>query len=129
MRRLLDTHVMYWLLFNTGKVPELLRLKLTSEPNVSYSVVSLREMALKKGNGKLSFPIPFSEVDRRLSEFYLFQRLDILPFHLDKLTSLPIAGHKDPFDRLLVSQAIAENMTFVTRDTSLSSYPVRTEWQ
>ncbi|RYG45509.1 hypothetical protein EON79_12450 [bacterium] len=70
-----------------------------------------------------------SEIDRQLSEHYLFRRLDVLPFHLDALRNLPLKDHRDPFDRLLVSQAIAEEMTFVSRDGALSGYPVRIEWQ
>lgn len=129
MSRLLDTHALYWFLFAPERLPAPLLESILTSPEVSFSIVSLWEMALKRGSGKLDVSLSFRDIDRRLTEFYLFKRMDILPHHLDTLASLPTTIHKDPFDRLLVAQAIAEDMTFVTRDAAISGYPVRTEWQ
>ena len=91
------------------------------------SVASLWEMAIKAGIGKLEVPLPFS----RLFDEHVFANaievLSIQAEHLDAYRRLPF-HHRDPFDRLLIAQAVAEEMTVVTRDAAFSAYEVGALW-
>ena len=121
MRLLLDTHVLLWSLHR----PEALgrqALELLSDAGneVIASAVSLWEMAVKKRTGKM-------EVDLGLVMAGIaeqgFVRLGIEDRHLQTLIGLPF-HHRDPFDHLLIAQAIAEDALFVTRDRAATRYPI-----
>lgn len=77
--------------------------------------------------GKLELEMPFTELVRREIYSNAIDLLEIKPNHLDELAKLPF-HHKDPFDRLMISQALAENIVLVTRDSAFGNYPVRLLW-
>lgn len=91
-----------------------------------YSVASLWEIAIKQSQGKLDIDASISELDHTFRRAG-FHRLPIAPSHLDRIKALP-GIHRDPFDRLLVAQALEEDLTIVTRDGLIPQYPVKTVW-
>lgn len=95
--------------------------------DVFVSTVSAWEIAIKASSGKLTLARPFASIfPQQLAQ----NDMDLLSIeipHLAGLFALP-ALHRDPFDRLLVAQAIAEGMTLVTSDAHLASYPVPVLW-
>jgi PIN domain nuclease of toxin-antitoxin system len=124
MRLLLDTHVLLWAASAPEQLTGQARDALEDGANeVSVSVVSAWEIAIKQSLGKLELPKPaeqwLPEVLRRtgfeLAEVGLAAALRVraLPWH-----------HRDPFDRLLIAQAIEDGYTVVTRDGALDAYGV-----
>lgn len=85
------------------------------------SVLSAVEVTVKKARGKLQAPELFGVLPRQWSW------LALLASHADALTRLP-AHHRDPFDRLLVAQALAEGLVIVSRDEQMGSYDVPVLW-
>ena len=121
MRFLLDTHVLLWWLDESPRLGAEARELIADPANQPiYSVVSLWEIALKSRLGKLKADIrDIVEVADRDD----FARLGIEDAHLVALAGLPPL-HKDPFDQLLLAQAMAEQVPFVTADRIAPSYPV-----
>lgn len=119
MRFLLDTHVLLWLLAKPKRVPANVREELQDRRvTVSYSVVSLWEIAIKNSLGRLS-----AEADTVFghAERGGFHRLGVEPVHVFAAARLPW-HHRDPFDRLLVAQSVTEPMTLLTADAKLRAY-------
>lgn len=121
MRLLLDTHALLWWLSDDAQLGPYAR-DLISDPknDVLVSVVSLWEIQVKVRVGKLT-----AELQDILDEIeaQAFELLPITPAHLVRLGTLP-AHHKDPFDHLLIAQAIVEEATFVSEDRHASNYKV-----
>ncbi len=88
------------------------------------SVVSLWEIVVKRRIGKLEADI--ASIIAQMSPASKMQWLSISPRHLGVLNDLPFRQqHRDPFDHLIISQAISEDMTLVTQDQNASLYPAR----
>ena len=123
MKLLLDTHILLWYLEGHSNLPEAQRLKIEDRRNqVAVSAVTLWEMTIKIAIGKLELMDDLATIENTL----LRQGILILPIqtvHLQRLLSLPF-HHRDPFDRLIIAQALAEEMTLVSDDTAFSTYPV-----
>jgi PIN domain nuclease of toxin-antitoxin system len=124
---LLDTHAF---LFAIAE-PQLLtaktrRLLASLEVERWVSVVSLWEIAIKTQIGKLAMPLEESFYIRQLQALKS-QTLTVNLRHSLTLMRLPL-HHRDPFDRLLIAQAIEEGLTLVTRDTAFRAYGVATVW-
>ena len=90
------------------------------------SVASYWEVVVKAQKGLLAIP-DVATWWRRATELTSGRLLPIRATHVTALAALPIL-HKDPFDRILVAQAIAEGLVFVTNDEHVGSYPVQTIW-
>lgn len=82
------------------------------------SIASIWEIQIKITIGKLKFQAKFSDIIAEQQKINGFQILPVKPSHVFYLENLPL-HHKDPFDRLLISQAIVENMTLVSADANL----------
>ena len=125
MKLLLDTHILLWVLSEPGRLsPETLRTLAEAHNPVFVSVVSLWEIALKRRIGKLHADI--NAITAQLSPSSKIQLLGLHPHHLTTLERLPFhKQHRDPFDRLLIAQAISEDMVFVTADQNAPLYQVR----
>jgi PIN domain nuclease of toxin-antitoxin system len=126
MKLLLDTHLLLWAAGEPERLPAGARdLVSDLHHELLFSVVSLWEVAIKRGLGRADF-----RVDPRLLRRGLldneYSELPILSEHVVALESLPPI-HKDPFDRLLLAQTIAEGITLLTIDSQLAGYaaPVR----
>lgn len=122
MRLLLDTHAFLWWLSDDARLGQGVRDLIADPANdIFVSVVSLWEIQVKVRVGKLDADL--QEILDAI-EAQAFELLPIHPSHLLRLGSLP-SHHKDPFDHLLIAQAIAEAVAFVSEDRHASDYPVQ----
>ena len=128
MRLLLDTHAMYWYIEGDPKLSSTAQTLIQDASNeILISPASYWEIAIKVSIGKWTLNRPYEEfVDLGLKR-YGFQVLSILPIHTAKLIGLAF-HHKDPFDRLLVAQALAEGIPIVSADLQLDPYGVQRLW-
>jgi PIN domain nuclease of toxin-antitoxin system len=124
---LLDTHVFLWWI-DGAPIPHPAAEALRDPENeVWLSAASAWEITIKVSLGKLRLPdraARFIEEQRRINAFGW---LPIEPAALDILQDLPF-HHRDPFDRLLIAQALAAGHTLVSADSALDAYPVRKLW-
>lgn len=119
MKLLLDTHILLWWLNNSDELNENTKGFIADPENLVYvSAVSLWEIVIKESLGKLKMPKNWSTVVREES----FRQLSITWEHSLKVAALPNI-HRDPFDRLLIAQALTEGLTFLTNDDKLLKYP------
>lgn len=120
MRLLLDTHVLIWVLNAPKRLATKTRQAIETEENdVFVSVVSPWEVAIKGPREGLHIPDDLeTQLDRQS-----FKLLPVLLRHIDPLERMPY-HHRDPFDRLLVAQALADGLTIVTADRKMRDYPV-----
>jgi PIN domain nuclease of toxin-antitoxin system len=124
VRLLLDTHALLWLLMDDPQLAGSARDMVTDPAHdVFVSSVSLWEITVKVRVGKLVADM--GEIVAACQRMGL-PFLEIAPRHLLELAGLPVfADHRDPFDHLLVAQAIAEDLLFVSEDRNTPRYPVR----
>ena len=123
MRLLLDTHVALWALTNHPNLSELARALIGDPENeIFVSVASAWEIAIKHAAGRAPNPIPMSGAEA-LGAFRDagYQVIDIAPSHVVALEGLPPL-HRDPFDRILVAQALSTPLHLVTRNRTVASY-------
>lgn len=118
MRLLLDTHVLLWTLGGSPRIEPLRERILSTETEVFISVASLWEIAIKSGLGRLETNV--SDI-RKAIEDSGFVELPVMGHHTEQLARLALL-HRDPFDRLLVAQAISEPMHLLTADKILLDY-------
>ena len=125
MRLLLDTHVLLWALAAPARLPAKVSAAIRDPSNmVHVSATSGWEIAIKVALGKLKADL--DEISRAVAEVG-FEELPVRMAHARRLRALP-AHHRDPFDRMLVAQAIEEGLTLVTRDRQLGAYGVPIAW-
>ncbi|MBQ3626218.1 MAG: type II toxin-antitoxin system VapC family toxin [Synergistaceae bacterium] len=127
---LLDTHILIWFIENSPKLPEFLRnlIGRSDDLNIYVSIASFWEMAIKVSKKKLTLIDSVQDIMRICSDELHFLILNIKAAHLKELEKLDF-HHNDPFDRLIISQAIAENMTLISADKYIKAYPVKWLWQ
>jgi PIN domain nuclease of toxin-antitoxin system len=118
MNVLLDTHILLWALAGSPRVEPLREMLLDEQVIVHVSVASLWELAIKIGLGKLDADVHDIRQGIAASGF---RELPVLGEHTEQLRYLPLL-HRDPFDRLLVAQAMAEPMRLYTADVALKPY-------
>ena len=124
---LLDTHIIIWIAENSPLFSDRARNALSDVSTEKYvSIVSAWEVAIKIGTGKLKIAGGLAEYYRIIDDIGFFT-LPVERKHLRQVPTLP-KYHKDPFDRLLVSTAIAENMTLITADVNIHKYDVSWLW-
>lgn len=122
MKILVDTHVFLWLMTEPERLVPTVRSACQDEANqLVLSVVSLWEMQIKVGLGKLTLHLPLRQILDEQIHRGAFELLPVLAEHVLELDSLP-AHHQDPFDRLLIAQAIAEGMRLASQDSKVASY-------
>jgi PIN domain nuclease of toxin-antitoxin system len=125
VRYLFDTQVVIWAAHGSARLPKLARDLIEDEAAVPVvSVVSLWEVALKAAKQR-SFPV-YPYLLRRAMLALGWEELPVIGGHVLAVTHLPLLHH-DPFDRLLLAQAIEEDMLLVTTDSAIAKYagPVR----
>ncbi|HZM02219.1 MAG TPA: type II toxin-antitoxin system VapC family toxin [Candidatus Saccharimonadales bacterium] len=128
MKLLLDTHTVLWFVGNDSQLSAAARENIENPAHEKFvSAASLWEIALKLSLEKLKLPLPFDEVFPRQLEVNGFELLPISCAQLNVLAGLPF-HHRDPFDRLLIAQAVADRMIIVTRDQAFSKYPAKIMW-
>ncbi|MPR34047.1 type II toxin-antitoxin system VapC family toxin [Salmonirosea aquatica] len=121
MNYLIDTHILIWHAEESHKLnPDVLE-KIINPSNIIYvSHASFWEMTIKSMTGKLRFSTPVSEF-QQLSINNDFLDLGFFFKHYSRLETLPLY-HNDPFDRMLIAQAISEDLTLITQDRKFASY-------
>jgi PIN domain nuclease of toxin-antitoxin system len=128
MRLLLDTHVVLWAIAEPARLSTSARRLLTDESNeLLFSTASIWEIQLKRRTGKLTLPSEPGFLQEHIRRLGVQEVLSITPEHAYRVLSLP-AGHKDPFDCLLATQCLAENLPLVTADPAFRTLGVRALW-
>jgi PIN domain nuclease of toxin-antitoxin system len=126
MRLLLDTHVFLWLITNDARLPAKFRDALSDANNgVFLSVASVWESVIKFQAGKLPLPESPETYLPRQREKHDIATLAIDEASISQLAQLPLL-HRDPFDRIIIAQALQQGMTLVTVDEHVLAYPVAT---
>ncbi len=128
MKLLLDTHTFLWLVEGSPSLSVGAKTALTDPANELFlSVASVWESAIKTSNKKLSLSDP---LDAFVAKWTTIYQLNLLPIHVPH--ALAVVGlpdhHKDPFDRILIAQALVEGMTLVSGDSKIVPYNVPIIW-
>ena len=123
MRILIDTHIFPWFINNDLQLSLTAKILLESDVELLLSVVSLWEIAIKVSTGKMTLPKPFKIfIPEQLQQ----NEITVLPIetnHLTYVTTLPF-HHRDPFDRLLITQSIVEGIPIVSVDSAFDPYKI-----
>jgi PIN domain nuclease of toxin-antitoxin system len=128
MRLLLDTHVFLWFIMGSANLSTGARTVIEDEANESFlSVASLWEMAIKVSLGKLTLSAPLDALIPQQLGLNGIELLGIQIAHASVVSALPF-HHRDPFDRLLIAQAIVEGMPVISADAAFDTYPVKRLW-
>lgn len=124
MKLLLDTHIFLWFISGDKRLPEAMRDSIRDFDNEVYlSVVSLWEAIIKYQLGKLPLPKPPENYLPIQRELHQISSLSLDEASVSQLVNLPPI-HRDPFDRMLICQAIKYGLTIVTVDNVICNYPV-----
>jgi PIN domain nuclease of toxin-antitoxin system len=116
---LLDTHVALWGITADPSLGDELLNRLRHDPDIFLSPVTLWEITIKQAAGKLAGPSDLAERVRDMG----FRELPVTHAHAIAAGRLPV-HHRDPFDRMLVAQAMVGGLTLVTRDSDIQRYDV-----
>ncbi len=126
MKILLDTHIFLWYISGDKRIPSVMLQHLRNPENELYlSVVSLWEIIIKYQLGKIPLPQSPEQYIPQQRQRHLIRSLDVDEASICQLINLP-ALHNDPFDRLLICQAIHYGLAFATVDSHILVYPVST---
>src|SRR3990167_9918726 len=128
MKILLDTQAFLWLILDAPTLSSKAKKTfLDSNSKFYLSLASVWEMAIKISLGKLKIHQPLSQlIPHQLQENNIIQ-LDIHFRHIIRTSTLPFY-HRDPFDRLIISQALEEDLSILSSDTAFDSYKVKRIW-
>jgi PIN domain nuclease of toxin-antitoxin system len=128
MAYLLDTHTFLWFISGHKQLPESLVEKISDISQPCYiSIASFWEIAIKIQIGKLKIEISLEEL-YRFAEINQIEIISINEKHLLTLLKLGLI-HNDPFDRLIIAQAISEKLIVVTKDKEFKKYKVKQQWE
>jgi len=127
MNLLLDTHTLIWLLEGDDNLSTSARQLIESPDNINFvSIATFWEIAIKLSLNKLAMQISMHQLKQLVWE----NGLEILPITIEDaicVSQLPFQ-HRDPFDRLLIAQAMNQNMSLISRDQAMSLYNIKTFW-
>lgn len=126
-RLLLDTHVFIWFSEDAPNLPVPVREKIESADSVYLSIASLWEIAIKISIGKLSLQTNYHDIEAGLISLGI-ELISISFADTTRLIDLPL-HHRDPFDRLLIAQAIEHSLLLVSADAVFDAYPIQPFWQ
>jgi PIN domain nuclease of toxin-antitoxin system len=124
---LLDSHALWWFLNGSDKMPKATKDIIHNDENMIYvSIATIWEIAIKTSIGKLDFD---GGVDGFIEaiEDNGFSLLAVDPKHIKAVAGLPFI-HRDPFDRMLIAQAVAEGMPIMTTDANVLKYDINSIW-
>jgi len=128
LRLLLDTHTFLWWISDAPELSEAARQVISNADNECFlSVASCWEMAIKSSLGKLSLSKPVDRfvLDQITENGFLMLNIELR--HAANVETLPF-HHRDPFDRLLIGQAISDKLTIVTADSMFAKYDTNLIW-
>jgi len=124
MHLLIDTHILIWFLEGNKSLSKSRRQIIANQQNdVSISIASLWEMAIKISLGKLTLAQPLVDVIKQVAVESI-EILPISPEHTLQVSTLPFY-HRDPFDRLIIAQSQVENLAVITHDANFASYGIK----
>ena len=128
MRLLIDTHTLFWSVEEPAKVSATAMVAIRPLTNdVLLSAATIWELAIKVGQGKIALSLPYRQwIERAIVDL----KLMILPVtveYADRQSTLPL-HHKDPFDRLMIAQALVEGIPIVSVDAAFDAYGVTRIW-
>lgn len=127
MEVLIDTHALIWFIKGDNNLSDQAKTIIESEDNVIYvSIVSIWEIVIKTNIGKLELNKSVDDIFNFLNDNQI-RIINILQNHLSTQLLLPL-HHRDPFDRLLIAQAIAEDIAIITADQHFKPYPAKVIW-
>ena len=126
---LLDTQVVIWSLDDDPRLPPKVREVIEdTQHSVSITIVNLWEIVIKRSLNKLAFSMSLHDIRTQV----VSKRVTILPITIDHLEAVETPAyqgkHRDPFDRLIISQAIAEDLVLISSDPHFKNYPVKLFW-
>lgn len=128
MRYLLDTHTFLWFIGGDERLPASVRALIADiENEIFLSIASLWEIAIKVSLKKLKLGAPFAEL---FPSQLIKNEITVLPIDFEALnlvSDLPF-HHRDPFDRLMIAQALNQNMPIISRDKLFSAYEASLLW-
>ncbi len=128
MRLLLDTHTFIWFVTDNPRMRLTAKTLIEDEYNEKLlSIASIWEMAIKHSIGKLTFELPFIDFIVLQMQQNSMELLNIRIEHLNVVADLPL-HHRDPFDRLIIAQAVIEQIPIVGSDKAFDSYSVQRLW-
>ncbi|MDD5268522.1 MAG: type II toxin-antitoxin system VapC family toxin [Methylococcales bacterium] len=128
MKLLFVTHAFLWLNDESERLTQTVKdLCCSGEHEFYLSMASPWEMQIKHQLGKLSLTMPIAELVIKNTQENNIKLLPIDLSHINYLEQLP-SHHKDPFDRIIIAQAIIEGMTIISIDHAFVDYPVQIVW-
>jgi PIN domain nuclease of toxin-antitoxin system len=128
VKLLLDTHAFLWFIAGSERLSATARQQIEESANQPLlSAASLWEMAIKLSLGRLQLGRPFEDLIPEQMRLNGIQLLGIELEHVTPVTTLPF-HHRDPFDRLIVAQAMVEQMPIVSADPAFDAYPIERLW-
>ncbi len=129
MKLLLDTHTILWALTDDPRLSDAARDEYVSSRELYFSMVSLWEIGIKLGLNRSDFQLAenwWQVIPETLTRNGVV-RLDIEPVHCRGVASLPM-HHRDPFDRLLIAQALELDAGLLSRDSKMDAYGITRVW-
>ncbi|MEG4588249.1 type II toxin-antitoxin system VapC family toxin [Microcoleus sp. MOSTC5] len=128
MRLLLDTHTFIWYVTDNPRLSAHVKLLIEDENNEKLvSIASIWEMAIKHSIGRLNFSLPFMEFVGEQLTVSNIGLLEINLQHIEVVASLPL-HHRDPFDRLIIAQSMAEQIPILSVDAIFDAYAIARVW-
>jgi PIN domain nuclease of toxin-antitoxin system len=128
MDLLLDTHAFIWFINGDNQLPDKsINLVKKLDNKCHISVASIWEIAIKFSIGKLDLNDKFEEIAKIMKQ----NHIELLPItfeHIQKLLTLDF-HHRDPFDRIIISQGLVEKLTIITKDENFPKYNIKTIWK
>ena len=128
MRLLLDTHTFIWYVTDNPRLSANVKRLIEDENNEKLvSIASIWEMAIKHSIGRLNFSLPFMEFVRQQLDVTNIGLLEINLNHIEVVASLPL-HHRDPFDRMIIAQSMAEQIPVLSVDAIFDAYAIARVW-
>lgn len=127
MKALLDTHTFLWFIADDEKLSDYAKQLIEDEETeLPMSIASVWEMEIKTSLGKLTLAQPFDKLPTHIEQ----NKITILPItveHTIRVAKLPF-HHRDPFDRLIIAQALVEKLPIIGIDATFDSYGIKRLW-
>jgi PIN domain nuclease of toxin-antitoxin system len=128
MRVLLDTHALLWLITGDKRLSKTsMKIFLNTDNRLYFSIISLWEICIKKSLDKISLKNNWLDIIQEEMKTNSIQWLPVEVHHCAKVIELPFY-HRDPFDRMLIAQAMTEDLSILSRDNRFSAYDVKCIW-
>ncbi len=128
MKYLLDTHIFLWYLLGNSNLSSQAKQIIDTKTNLYFGISSFWEIAIKVNIGKLQLNRPIEDVSLELDDM----NIEILPITNQDIyiySKLPlILNHRDPFDRILVAQAVNNQLILISRDSAFDHYSIQRIW-